>query len=73
MRSTARSRISKPPIVEAGGSFAFGMSSGAALALEAAARGLATTRLALFEPPFIVDDSRPRRRRWAFLSRPVPR
>ncbi len=38
----------------------FGHSSGAALALAAAARGLAITRLALYEPPFIVDDSRPR-------------
>jgi pimeloyl-ACP methyl ester carboxylesterase len=46
-------------IAEAGGSaFAFGHSSGAALALEAAARGLAITKLALYEPPFIVDDSR---------------
>lgn len=44
----------------AGGSaFVFGMSSGAALALEAAKRGLAITKLALYEPPFIVDDSRP--------------
>jgi pimeloyl-ACP methyl ester carboxylesterase len=48
-------------IAEAGGSaFVYGMSSGAALALEAAARGLAITKLALYEPPFIVDDSRPR-------------
>src|SRR5260370_36441170 len=48
-------------IVEAGGSaFVCGFSSGAALALEAAARGLAITKLALYEPPFIVDDSRPR-------------
>ena len=47
-------------IKEAGGSAAvFGHSSGAALALEAAAHGLAITRLALYEPPFIVDDSRP--------------
>ncbi len=47
-------------IKEAGGSaFVFGHSSGAVLALEAAARGLAITRLALYEPPFIVDDSRP--------------
>jgi pimeloyl-ACP methyl ester carboxylesterase len=47
-------------IVEAGGSaFVCGFSSGAALALEAAARGLAITKLALYEPPFIVDDSRP--------------
>ena len=37
----------------------FGSSSGAALALEAAARlGDAVTGLFLFEPPFIVDDSR---------------
>jgi len=48
-------------IAEAGGSaFVYGMSSGAALALEAASRGLAITKLALYEPPFIVDDSRPR-------------
>src|ERR687884_51221 len=47
-------------ITAAGGSaFVFGHSSGAALALEAAARGLAITKLALYEPPFIVDDSRP--------------
>lgn len=47
-------------IVEAGGSaFVFGHSSGAVLALEAAARGLAITKLALYEPPFIIDDSRP--------------
>ena len=46
---------------EAGGSaFVCGVSSGAALALEAASRGLAITKLALYEPPFIVDDSRPR-------------
>jgi pimeloyl-ACP methyl ester carboxylesterase len=34
-------------------------SSGAVLALDAAAAGLPITRLALFEPPFVVDDSRP--------------
>jgi pimeloyl-ACP methyl ester carboxylesterase len=46
-------------IIEAGGSaYVFGMSSGAVLALEAARR-LAITKLALYEPPFIVDDSRP--------------
>lgn len=46
-------------IAEAGGSaYVFGLSSGAALALEAAARGSAITKLALYEPPFIVDDSR---------------
>jgi len=48
-------------IAAAGGSAAvFGYSSGATLALEAAAAGLAITRLALYEPPFVVDDSRPR-------------
>ena len=48
-------------IVEAGGSaLVFGHSSGAALALEAAAGGLAITRLALYEPPYIVGNSRPR-------------
>lgn len=37
----------------------YGISSGAALALEGARQGLAISRLALFEPPFIVDASRP--------------
>ncbi|MFI5274699.1 MAG: alpha/beta fold hydrolase [Ktedonobacterales bacterium] len=47
-------------IAKAGGSaFVFGMSSGAVLALEAAGRGLAITKLALYEPPFIVNDSGP--------------
>ena len=46
-------------IHEAGGlAFVVGGSSGAVLALEAAARGLAIKKLALYEPPFIVDDSR---------------
>jgi pimeloyl-ACP methyl ester carboxylesterase len=36
-----------------------GFSSGAVLALDAAAAGLLVERLALYEPPFIVDDSRP--------------
>jgi pimeloyl-ACP methyl ester carboxylesterase len=36
-----------------------GFSSGAVLALDAAARGLPITALVLYEPPFIVDDSRP--------------
>jgi pimeloyl-ACP methyl ester carboxylesterase len=36
-----------------------GTSSGAALALEAAKRSSAISRLAVYEPPFIVDDSRP--------------
>jgi pimeloyl-ACP methyl ester carboxylesterase len=47
-------------IQDAGGSASlFGMSSGAVLALHAAAAGLAIAKLALYEPPFIVDDSRP--------------
>ncbi|GAA2587474.1 alpha/beta hydrolase [Actinomadura fulvescens] len=37
----------------------FGWSSGAVLALHAAAAGLPITRLALWEPPFVVDGSRP--------------
>jgi pimeloyl-ACP methyl ester carboxylesterase len=41
----------------AGGAAAlYGMSSGGALALEAAARGLAVTRLAVYEPPFTDND-----------------
>jgi pimeloyl-ACP methyl ester carboxylesterase len=45
-------------VTEAGGTAAvYGTSSGAVLALEAA-RTLAITKLALYEPPFIVDDSR---------------
>jgi pimeloyl-ACP methyl ester carboxylesterase len=39
--------------------FVHGMSSGAVLALEAAAAGLAIKKLALYEPPLIIDDSRP--------------
>ncbi len=37
----------------------FGMSSGAVLALRAAARGSAITRLVIYEAPFVVDDSQP--------------
>lgn len=36
-----------------------GLSSGAVLALEAAAHGVSIEKLALYEPPFIIDDSRP--------------
>ncbi len=36
-----------------------GVSSGAVLALDAGAAGLPISGLALFEPPFVVDDSRP--------------
>ena len=47
-------------VTEAGGSASlFGHSSGAALALRAVIHGLPIERLALYEPPFIVDDSRP--------------
>lgn len=47
-------------LIEAGGSgFVYGMSSGAVLALEAANHRLAITKLALYEPPFILDDTRP--------------
>ena len=47
-------------IAAAGGSaYVCGFSSGAVLALDAAARGLPIRALVLYEPPFIVDDSRP--------------
>jgi pimeloyl-ACP methyl ester carboxylesterase len=47
-------------IAAAGGcAYVCGVSSGAVLALDAAARGLPITALALYEPPFIVDGSRP--------------
>jgi len=47
-------------IAAAGGqAYLFGGSSGAALALEAARQGVSVTKLALYEPPFVVDDSRP--------------
>jgi pimeloyl-ACP methyl ester carboxylesterase len=43
-----------------GSAFVFGHSSGAILALEAAARGLPVTKVAAYEPPYIVDDTRSR-------------
>ncbi len=47
-------------ITAAGGSvYLYGISSGAGLALEAANRGLAVKKLALYEVPFIVDNTRP--------------
>jgi hypothetical protein len=47
-------------IAKAGGqAFAFGGSSGGALALEAAVAGSSITRLAVFEPPYVTDHSRP--------------
>ena len=46
-------------IEAAGGSaFVFGASSGAALALHAAASGAPIPKLAIYEPPFMVDDPR---------------
>ena len=47
-------------IAEAGGSaFVMGGSSGGILALEAAAHGLAITKLAVYEPPLIIDKGGP--------------
>jgi pimeloyl-ACP methyl ester carboxylesterase len=49
-------------ITEAGGGASvFGNSSGAVLALHGAATGLPVTKLALWEPPFMVDPDAPRR------------
>jgi pimeloyl-ACP methyl ester carboxylesterase len=47
--------------VAGGSAYVFGTSSGAALALTAAASGFNITKLALFEPPFMIDvnDHRP--------------
>jgi pimeloyl-ACP methyl ester carboxylesterase len=46
-------------VQRAGGSaYVYGSSSGAVLALEAARRGVTVTKLAAYEPPFIVDDWR---------------
>ncbi len=46
-------------VIEAAGGSAhlYGTSSGAVLALEAAAAGLSVTKLALWEPPFILDEN----------------
>jgi pimeloyl-ACP methyl ester carboxylesterase len=48
-------------VIEAAGGTAavYGHSSGAALALETAARGVSVSSLAMYEPPYIVDDTRP--------------
>jgi pimeloyl-ACP methyl ester carboxylesterase len=43
-----------------GAAMVYGTSGGGALALQAAARGLAVTRLAVWEPPYFLDDE-PRR------------
>ena len=42
-----------------GKAFVYGHSSGGALSLDAVAAGLPITKLAVYEPPFTVDDSRP--------------
>ncbi|MEV4105039.1 alpha/beta fold hydrolase [Nonomuraea sp. NPDC049649] len=39
--------------------FLYGISSGAALALAAAASGLPVSKVAVYEPPFVVDGTRP--------------
>jgi pimeloyl-ACP methyl ester carboxylesterase len=41
-----------------GPAFVYGHSSGAVLSLKAAAAGIPISRLAVYEPPFVVDDSR---------------
>jgi pimeloyl-ACP methyl ester carboxylesterase len=47
-------------IEAAGGSaYAFGHSSGGSLALEGTAAGAPITKLAVYEPPYIVDETRP--------------
>ena len=47
-------------IEEAGGSaYAFGASSGGSLALEATAAGAPISKLAVYETPYITDDTRP--------------
>lgn len=51
-------------ITEAGGSASvFGYSSGAILTLKAKAAGLALSRIALYDPPFLVNDGTPQRAR----------
>ena len=58
-RRTARSTTSRrSPRWPAKTVFVHGTSSGAALALEAAKRIPAIAKLAVYEPPFIVDDTR---------------
>jgi pimeloyl-ACP methyl ester carboxylesterase len=48
-------------IAEAGGSAkVFGLSAGGALALKAAAAGLNITKLAVYDAPFVVDETGPR-------------
>ena len=42
-----------------GSAFVYGHSSGGALSLDAVAAGLPITKLAVYEPPFTIDESRP--------------
>jgi pimeloyl-ACP methyl ester carboxylesterase len=42
-----------------GSAFVYGHSSGGALSLDAVAAGLPIRKLAVYEPPFTIDDSRP--------------
>ena len=58
---TAREVEDLAALVDAAGgaAFALGVSAGAVLALDAAAQGVPLTRLALWEPPLLVDRSRP--------------
>jgi pimeloyl-ACP methyl ester carboxylesterase len=66
-------------VIEAAGSqgFVFGQSSGAVLALHAAARSPQITRLAIYEAPFIVDDTRAptgpeyHQKLWAAATKPT--
>jgi pimeloyl-ACP methyl ester carboxylesterase len=59
--AVARETEDLAAVIEAAGgsAFVFGMSSGAVLALEAAASGLPITKLALYEPPLSVDAAEP--------------
>ncbi|MEW5854407.1 MAG: alpha/beta hydrolase [Myxococcota bacterium] len=60
-------------LIEAAGGKAYvvGLSSGAALAMEAAASGLSIPRLAVYEPPYMVDDPRDHTGHEAHLKRLV--
>jgi pimeloyl-ACP methyl ester carboxylesterase len=60
-------------VSEVGGSaYLWGMSSGAVLALEAARRLSGIRRVALYEAPFIVDDSRPATEdRWVRIEKAI--
>jgi pimeloyl-ACP methyl ester carboxylesterase len=57
----ARERDDLRAVIDAlgGSAFVYGHSSGGALSLDAVAAGLPIMKLAVYEPPFTVDDSRP--------------